>query len=153
MIRKRITFTNALSLIPLVFLTLCAFLLGCGGGGGGSSSSSSGTDDTTTAVKVTRNVRVVIDNQSGEAIKALLIFTDGSFANLDFVNEDLNAGVVDIQVLQITSVELYLREQDITITPQTPPLDNPNKELTSRVIVRDAPPDGSDIEYEVVAFP
>ena len=148
--KKRLTLANALSLIPLVFLTLCAFLLGCGGGGGGSSSSSSGTDDTTTAVKVTRNVRVVIDNQSGEAIKALLVFTDESFANLDFLSEDLSAGVQEIQLLQITSKELYLRQQDITITPQVPPTDEPNKELDSIVFVNEAPLDGSDIEYRVL---
>ena len=147
--KKRLTLVNALSLIPLVFLTFCAFLLGCGGSGG-SSSSSSDTDDTTTTVKITRNVRVVIDNQSGEAIKALLVFTDESFANLDFLSEDLSAGVQEIQVLQITSKELYLRQQDITITPQVPPTDEPNKELDSIVFVNEAPLDGSDIEYRVL---
>jgi hypothetical protein len=147
--KKRLTLANALSLIPLVFLTFCAFLLGCGGSGG-SSSSSSDTDDTTTTVKITRNVRVVIDNQSGEAIKALLVFTDESFANLDFLSEDLSAGVQEIQLLQITSKELYLRQQDITITPQVPPTDEPNKELVSIVFVNEAPLDGSDIEYRVL---
>ncbi len=147
--KNKLTFVNAFSLIPLLFLSFCGLLLGCGGSSGGSSSSSD-TTDTTVTTKITRKVRVVMDNQSSEAIKALLVFTDESFANLDFVNETLSAGSQKIRVLQISSVELYLQEQNITITPQVPPENEPNKKLDSFVFVNTAPTDGSDIEYRVL---
>lgn len=147
--KNKLTFVNAFSLIPLVFLSFCGLLLGCGGGSGDSSSSSDATN-TDVTTKINRTVRVVIDNQSDEAIKALLVFTDESFANLDFINEPLSAGSQEIRVLQINSAELYLREQDITITPQVPPENEPDKKLDSIVFVNDAPTDGSDIEYRVL---
>lgn len=148
--KNKFTLTNVLALIPLGFLCLCGFFLGCGSGGGGSSSSSSTDDSATETAKISRTVRAIVDNNSGQAINAFLIFTDENLTNLDFVDIDVPVGGEETQTLILSSVELYLLKENVTVRLQTPPADDTVIELKFDIFPTENTVGGSDIEYRVV---
>lgn len=151
--KNKFTLTNVLALIPLGFLCLCGFFLGCGSGGGSSSSSSSTDDTTTETAKISRTVRVIVDNNSGQAISAYLFFTDENLTKLNFVDIVVPVGGEETATRILSSVELYLLEEnvDVSLNDDPPPsADDTEIEFKFDIFVTENTVGGADIEYRVV---
>ncbi len=129
--KQKLSLKNLFALIPLAFLALCALFLGCGSGGGGSSNDDD--DDSTPApTTFTRDVEVVLINNSSNDVRAFIEIWDETNTAIDFFdfgNSVISAGDDDSQIvrgLESESVSIPLSE--IRVSTEPPPAtddDNP----------------------------